>query len=178
MGFPAVGGVRTASRSRRSVIKKRGEADSEGRLERSEGKSPRPTQWDWVLPESQRKRPSALAASQRGREALSRREQRGWSAAKAKAQGPRSGTGFCLSRSEAARREQAQRDQEARRSGQRGRLERSEGKKPRFAEQICIWPKSQRKRPSVLAASQRDKEARRSGQRGAASAGRNGAGKS
>ena len=34
-------------------------------MERSEGKSPRPIQWDWVLPESQRKRPSVLAASQR-----------------------------------------------------------------------------------------------------------------
>ena len=114
MGFPAVGGVRTASRSRRSVTaKKRGEADSEGRLERSEGKKPRFAPQICILPKSQRKRPSALAASQRDKEALSRREQRGWNAAKAKAQGPRSGTGFCLSRSEAARREQAQRDQEA-----------------------------------------------------------------
>ena len=47
-------------------------------------------------------------------EARSRREQRGWSAAKAKAQGLRSGSGFCLSRSEAARREQAQRDSKKR----------------------------------------------------------------
>jgi len=44
-----------------------------------------------------------------------------WSGAKAKAQGPQSGAGFCLSRSEAARREQAQRDREARsRREQRG----------------------------------------------------------
>ena len=59
------------------MIKKRGEADSEGRLERSEGKSPRPTQWDWVLPESQRKRPSVLAASQRDSEEARRSGQRG-----------------------------------------------------------------------------------------------------
>ena len=70
MGFPAVGGVRTASRSRRSVTaKKRGEADSEGRLERSEGKKPRFAPQICILPKSQRKRPSALAASQRDKEA-------------------------------------------------------------------------------------------------------------
>jgi hypothetical protein len=43
--------------------------------------------------------------------ALRRREHRGWSGAKAKAQGPQSETGFCLSRSKTARREQAKRDQ-------------------------------------------------------------------
>ena len=60
---------------------------------------------------SAEKRPNVLTASQRDNgEARSRREQRGWSGAKEKAQGPRSGTGFCLSRSEAAYREQAQRD--------------------------------------------------------------------
>ena len=40
-------------------------------LERSESKSPRPTQWGWVLLESQRKRPNALAASQRDNVAAS-----------------------------------------------------------------------------------------------------------
>lgn len=44
------------------------------------------------------------------REALSRREQHGWTEARAKAQGPQSGTGFCPSRREAVRREQAKRD--------------------------------------------------------------------
>lgn len=44
------------------------------------------------------------------KEARSRSEQHGWSKAKGKAQPPQSGGGFSLSRSEAVRREQAQRD--------------------------------------------------------------------
>ena len=43
-------------------------------------------------------------------EAQSRCEQRGWSEARAKAQPPQSGGGFCPRRREAARREQAKRD--------------------------------------------------------------------
>jgi len=46
------------------------------------------------------------------KEALSRREQRGWTGARAKARPPRSGGGFCPSRREAARREQGKRDNE------------------------------------------------------------------
>ena len=43
-------------------------------------------------------------------EVRSRCEQRGWNGARAKVQGPQSGTEFCPSRSEAARREQAEHD--------------------------------------------------------------------
>ena len=39
-------------------------------LERNKGKSPGSTQWGRILPEPQRKRPSALAASQRDDSAL------------------------------------------------------------------------------------------------------------
>ena len=70
------------------------------------------------MPETERKRPSALAALQRD-------------------------------------------TKEARKSGQRGSLERSEGKRPAAAQRGLVLPETERKRPSALAALQRDtKEAR------------------
>mgnify|MGYP007105517058 CR=1 FL=1 len=58
-------------RSRRSVTGKRGEADSEGRLERSEAER-RAARRPGDQAESQRKHLSVLAASQRDREARRR----------------------------------------------------------------------------------------------------------
>ena len=54
--FCGVGGLRTASRRVRSVTAEARSRWLRGSLERSEDEGPRPTEWDWVLSESQRKR--------------------------------------------------------------------------------------------------------------------------
>ncbi len=80
---------------------------------------------------------------------LSRREQRGWSGARGKAQPPQSGGGFCPSRSEAARREQAKRRCEnAFEPSRTARMERSEGKSPAAAKRGRVLPEPQRSRAS------------------------------
>ena len=83
-----------------------------GSLERSEGESPGPAQRGRVLPETQRKRPSVLAASQRDNEKRGKADsEEAWSGTQGKAQEGAGGPGWVFPELEALepRREQAQR---------------------------------------------------------------------